>query len=274
MALVRTAVVLGVVAWAARSGTAAPGVRAERVNALQEAGAAFERGVHTTGHVQAAAHFRTAARKYEYLVEQGVRNGGLYYNLGNTYFWLGDIGRAILNYRRAERLTPAMAKLHSNLAYARHRVGGGVQKTETRTVVESILFWHYDWSPRTRSVVAALAYLAAWVVMGVRVFRRRRILTAMALVAWAVVGAMAVSIAVESRSHAQHPPGVVVAQQVEVRKGSGQTFVPAFDRALGAGTEFVVVERRGTWWEIELPNGQAGWIPAEAAELVYAPESG
>ena len=47
--------------------------------------------------------YRRAALRFERLVDDGeVRNGKLYYNLGNAYFRANDIGRALLNYRRAE----------------------------------------------------------------------------------------------------------------------------------------------------------------------------
>jgi len=68
---------------------------------------------------EAKEAFRKAAIKYELLVESGVRNGRLYYNLGNAYFESGQIGRAILNYRRAEQWIPGDARLEHNLNYVR-----------------------------------------------------------------------------------------------------------------------------------------------------------
>jgi len=199
-----------------------------------------------------------------------VRNGGLYYNLGNTCFWLGDLGQAVVNYRRAERLLPGMAKLRSNLAYARSRVTGRVEKSETRTVLENFLFWHYDWSERTRWTLGALAYVAAWLALVVRLFWRRRLLSAMAVAGLVMAAALGTSITLDRYTQARYPGGVVLADKVEARKGSGETFAPAFDRPLHAGTEFTVLTTRGPWWEIALPNAQTGWIPSDQAALVQA----
>ena len=55
---------------------------------------------------------------YLELIGQGYVNGHLYYNLGNAYFRAGQIGRAILNYKRAELLIPRDADLNFNLRYA------------------------------------------------------------------------------------------------------------------------------------------------------------
>ena len=50
--------------------------------------------------------FQDAVNGYRRLVEQGWVSGHLYYNLANSYFRLGRIGQAILNYKRAKLLMP------------------------------------------------------------------------------------------------------------------------------------------------------------------------
>ena len=47
--------------------------------------------------------YEQAARSYQQLADKGYDDPALYYNLGNAYFKQGDLGRAILNYLRAER---------------------------------------------------------------------------------------------------------------------------------------------------------------------------
>ena len=48
----------------------------------------------------AAEHYQEAAKQYEALLKQGV-SSDLYYNLGNCYYRMDDITRAVLNYERA-----------------------------------------------------------------------------------------------------------------------------------------------------------------------------
>ena len=51
--------------------------------------------------------YRRAALRFERLVnEGGIQSGKLFYNIGNAYFRTNDIGRAILNYRKAEQYIP------------------------------------------------------------------------------------------------------------------------------------------------------------------------
>ncbi|UCG35659.1 MAG: tetratricopeptide repeat protein [Candidatus Omnitrophota bacterium] len=63
--------------------------------------------------------YTEAIKQYEALIEKGLVSANLYYNLGNSYFKKGDLGKAILYYERAKRLAPRDIDLESNYAYAR-----------------------------------------------------------------------------------------------------------------------------------------------------------
>ena len=62
----------------------------------------------------AAGNYVEAARIYEESVKTGV-SSDLYYNLGNAYYRLNDLPRAILNYERALRMEPANGDASYNL---------------------------------------------------------------------------------------------------------------------------------------------------------------
>jgi len=66
-----------------------------------------------------AGRYAESAQVYEQIVDQGYQDSALYYNLGNAYYKQGDLGRAILNYVRAERLAPRDADVRANLELAR-----------------------------------------------------------------------------------------------------------------------------------------------------------
>ena len=63
--------------------------------------------------------YAAARGQYEALINLGVRDSAIYINLGNTYFQLHDMGRALLNYRRAQRITPRDSLLNTHLARLR-----------------------------------------------------------------------------------------------------------------------------------------------------------
>jgi hypothetical protein len=63
-------------------------------------------------------------------------------------------------------------------------------------------------------------------------------------------------------------PGVIVAEEVVARKGDSETYEPSFQEPLHAGTEWTLVERRGDWFHVELPDSRRCWLPADSVELV------
>ena len=65
--------------------------------------------------------YQQAIDGYRHLIENGFENGQIYYNLGNAYFRLGNLGRAILSYERARFLIPRDSDLAFNLSHARNQ---------------------------------------------------------------------------------------------------------------------------------------------------------
>ena len=67
--------------------------------------------------------FDQAISGYNKIIEQGFENGNLYYNLANSYFKKGELGKAILNYERARIFMPSDGDLKSNYDYACSNAG-------------------------------------------------------------------------------------------------------------------------------------------------------
>jgi cytochrome c-type biogenesis protein CcmH/NrfG len=63
--------------------------------------------------------FLETAARLQALADAGVRDGRLYYNLGAAYFKIGDVGRAVLNFRRAQVLLPRDDDVAASLRLAR-----------------------------------------------------------------------------------------------------------------------------------------------------------
>ena len=63
--------------------------------------------------------FEGALASYLRLVEAGFESGEVYYNIGNTYFKLGNVALSILYYERARRLLPGDEDVQANLDLAR-----------------------------------------------------------------------------------------------------------------------------------------------------------
>jgi tetratricopeptide (TPR) repeat protein len=248
-------------------GVAAVAAAAEvnRHECLTLANAAFQRGAQSPDAATASQAFRQAIELYGTLAGDGVVNGKLLYNMANAYFRTGDVPRAILHYRLAQRLRPRDELIAANLAFARSRVADRIEPTETRRLVQQVLFPHYAWNVRERTLVAAVVYGTTWVLLLVHVWRPRR---------WiALAGALGLLLSVGLAYSADHtarldraqPIGVLVASDVVVRKGDGETYEPQFNRPLSPGVEFLRIDKRGDWLHIRLSDDRTGWIKADTA---------
>ena len=115
-----------------------------------------------------------AILRYRSLIEDyGLDNVHTYYNLGNAYLLKGDVGRAILNYRRAERFDAADVDLQNNLRLARMRQLDGIAPPARSRVFKTLFFWHYDLGYATRLVATAICWVVFW-LMAMRLVMGRK----------------------------------------------------------------------------------------------------
>lgn len=245
--------------------SASAGGEEEQARLLSEASALFQQASQSGDPAQGVEFYGKAALRFEKLHALGVRNGKLYYNLGNTYFQLHDLGRAILNYRRALAYLPGDDNLRHNLGVARALQGDRIEAKEEARMARLLFFWHYALPARVRLLLLMAANAVFWGGLGLRLHGRRPFSWALFLALG--VGLLLAGSLLYERLHRQQA-GVLVAEESTARKGDGPAYAPSFDGPLHAGLEFVVVQRRGDWLHIELADGRRCWVEAASVELL------
>ncbi|MBN1125080.1 MAG: hypothetical protein JXA82_08735 [Sedimentisphaerales bacterium] len=238
---------------------------------FRQANDAFRQANNITDDPQAAGQlYQQAVLGYESIIEQGgIRNAGLYYNLANAYLLSDDIGRAILNYRRAQALDPTNPDIQKNLMFARSQSVDQVQTRARKRVLQRLFFWHYDFSPRSKFIVACLCFAFCCLALTARVWWSRipgTVITSIVL--GMIFLCMAGSVAVDHYIENHFRSGVIIAKSITARQGDGASYAEAFKESLHAGSEFDLIEQRTGWWHIELADGNRGWIPDKAADLI------
>jgi hypothetical protein len=235
----------------------------EGLNAFDEAV-----GVARDDPARAESLYRSSAAAFETLSDHGVRNAALEYNLGNAHFRLGELGRAIVHYRRAQLLDPTNAALSANLEYARNRVEPYIEPTGTRQLTTRLMFWTNHVSIQDRFWLAAIGSAAGWLGWALRLRWRSRPLTVLASVAIVFGLANAASVGWQLHDQTRHAPAVVVGSGQVLRLGRGEGYDPALSQPLGPGVELRILSERAGWVEVELPDAQTGWLPLIAVERI------
>jgi hypothetical protein len=237
---------------------------------FQEAQQAYDRGVAAllSDPIQARQEFANAAARFQLIADAGGVSGRLLYNFGNAHLQAGDVGRAILNYRRAERLLPGDSRLQHNLHHARSMCRSQIESTARQDLMRVVFSWHERWPLALRFSAFAAVNGGLWLTLIGTLLRPTgavRWIAVCLAIGWLGLGG---SIAAEMIGYGTRVAGVLLSDDVIVRKGNGAGYQPKFDQPLHAGVEFEVLERRGEWLNVRLTNGEEGWIESQGAALV------
>lgn len=214
-----------------------------------------------------AGDYEAAARLYEELAHaQGKTLPEIHYNLGNAYFRAKKLGRAILSYERARRLSPRDPTVRRNLAYARSLVGERSDAPSNwyaaRATDLLYSFTAEEWRLATSAVLALIfTCLAAHFAVYRGTMLKR------AAVSLSVLFVFGASFwAARILYDANRQGAVVTSPQAEMRYGPSLQEPVAFRISEG----FLVwrAESREGWVRVILPNGEQGWVEQEKISFV------
>jgi hypothetical protein len=214
--------------------------------------------------------FAEAGEAYESLVNNGYASGVLYYNLGNAYYKVGNIAKAVLFYERALKLMPNDEDLRYNLQLANSVI---IDKIEP---APRLFIWQYwDGMKQMLSLhgLTWLAYLVFVLTIGAwaglilaRTYRFRRI----ALIAGSVSGLVFALVLVvffgRLSDLGSKDSAVVTAQITTVKNSPDPKSSDAF--VLHAGVKVQITDQLSDWVKIRLADGKVGWMERSAAETL------
>jgi hypothetical protein len=211
--------------------------------------------------------YETAQVLYEQVIADGVRDPGVFFNLGSAYYQAGDLGRALVNYRIVQQYWPRDADLSRHLALVRAErldllgeetgflEGLATLTTGVLSVSELSLLVGILWTA-TFFLIALLAFqprlrerLRVWLV----------ILVMITLFGLLLLG---------SRLHVDAflQQGVVVQAVAQVRSGPGEQYLELYQ--LHSAAELHIWDAQNGWFRFTLPDGRLGWLPSQSIELI------
>jgi hypothetical protein len=218
-----------------------------------------------------ARKFAEAAEIYQTIADAGVSDSSLYFNLGNAYLKSGDLGWAILNYRRAAYLDPRDDDINTNLAIARLQTLDRLDDTDGAGM-GNLVQRAEEWLTLTEAAVLALfLWLVVSTLLTVAILSRR--LRRYALWGAGIFGVFLIIglLSMTNRVYREHssPAAVIVAPAVDATSGPGDADQYVVEFTLHAGAEVRVLDTRPGWRRVALPgNNFQGWLPVDTIELV------
>ena len=193
---------------------------------------------------------------WQALADEGQALPEVLFNLGNAYYRHGDLGEAILAYRRAQRLAPRDPDIRANLGFAAQ--SAGIELPARKPLAGLLLdFSRAEWRGFGAACFWLLAgALAVWIAWPRFRFAARPAAGVLAALLLLALAGLALH-----RDLDRTPEGVVMAAGQKVLSSPLETATPLL--AVPAGAIVRMRENRGTWIEVEIGETR-GWLPAAA----------
>ena len=212
--------------------------------------------------------FEKAREKYETIRESGSESGVLYYNLGNTYFRLNNLGEAVLNYERAYRYIPYNEALQHNLRVARAKTANRFRLLPKPVWIRAWNKLIYLTKPGGLLSIGLLFYMLGILALIYRVWQGYRIEWVRRTWTWSLlfgIGFLCLAFAANWTLNTQKSAVVV------------DTKTPLFEEPenlqrseleLHEGLTVDLMENREGLVKVRLPDGHTGWISSNAVKEI------
>lgn len=253
--------------------------RAEAAEPRVEAEAAWERAIAACE----SGDYTTAIEEFERIDELGYESDELYYNLANAYykkgegnvvsgrsFAGGELGRAVLNYRRALMLNPT----HED---ARYNLDITIDRTDDiREVPNGVLaqLWHSmqgamsanGWTILSIAMLfITLALVLVYMLSKSVVMRKVSFFTAIAtLLLFITTTALALS---QRSAHQSDNRGVLVCENTEAVHSEPNNYSKVI-RTHSQGVTLKLLRSKGEWVEVQFADGEKGWVRSVSVEKI------
>lgn len=208
--------------------------------------------------------YATAITRFSGIVRSGVKNGKLYYNLGNAYLKNGELGQAILWYERALKLLPSDPDLIFNYQFARSLTKDAPE--EGSPLVRILFFWKYQLSSRT-IVLAAIGFsLIFWAALIAWQFTRRRSIRWIAIAAAVPALIFVLTAGFNYYESAHRRQAIMLPPQTAVRSGLQEGSTELFK--LHAGAKVTVLKSMKDHYQIRFSKDKIGWVPGDVVGVI------
>lgn len=209
--------------------------------------------------------YSKAIELYENILTTYGASAEIYYNLGNSFFKAGDMAPAILNYERALLLDPGDSDVRFNLSMAKERITDRIEPLGKFFLVkwfESVqnVFSVNTWG--TIGIVCFILLIGCLILFFFSKWLRLKKIGFYVGVFMLLVIILANVFAANQKDDLMNRKSAIVfSATVTVKSSPDNSGTDLF--VLHEGTKVFVRNTLGEWSEIELEDGNVGWMPSK-----------
>jgi tetratricopeptide (TPR) repeat protein len=208
--------------------------------------------------------FQKAVDGYLKLIGNGIENGHIYYNLGNAFYRLGDLGRAILFYERACLLLPRDDDLLFNLSHARNQTVDAID--DSRNAALTDILGVDSLNVYEAFFAFTIINISFFIILGFRLYKKPEWSFYLSIILAIFVGIGGSVLALKWYGFAFDDRAVVLSQEIDVRAGPDPGDTTLFK--IHEGTIVTYERAEGDWALLHLSEDKRGWAEAKHLERI------
>lgn len=215
--------------------------------------------------------FASAVQLYESLLKEKGESADVYYNLGNSYYKMDELAKAILNYERALLLNPGDSDIRFNLEMAGSKTVDKINPPGEMFFVT----WYYSlvnlmgadgWAKW--GIVSFILFLVA---LALYIFGKQIALKKAGFVASVVFLLLVVFsnifAARQKDALVDRKSAIIIVPSVTVKSTPNESGTDLF--ILHEGRKVGITDNSmKEWKEIRLEDGNVGWVPRNVIEII------
>ena len=207
--------------------------------------------------------FENAIERYEQILDQGYSHPNLYYNLGNAYYRLNQIGNAVWSYEKGLQLAPRDKDLQFNLSLANARVRDRIEMPQTMLLLEQ-----YRALKKSTTLVdiiliaSSLFMLGAFIYFLKKYYRWHSIWISRLIITFFILSLVVHLVALDKYFEISDTKEVIIIQtEVDIYSAPFERSETVIFR-IHEGVKVEIAQEQQGWLEIILIDGKKGWIQA------------
>ena len=216
------------------------------------------------------SHYAEAATIYEHILVKFGVSDKLYYNLGNAYYKSKNLAPAILNYERALRLNPGDRDARFNLEMCQAKISDKIEPIGVFFVARWFKTFGNSLNSNAWAGISIFFFIFFITCLFIYFFTKSSWLKKIGF----FVGILSISLSILTLVYCgeQHhrivkpDTAILYAPTVTVKSSPDESGSDLF--IIHEGCKVKVLSVLGTWSEIELEDGNIGWLESNNIQMI------
>lgn len=211
-----------------------------------------------------SGNYLGAAEIYQKQINNGENNAYVYYNLANSYFKVGDLDKALINYYRAFRINPRDKDIINNLSFTMEKTG---QSLISESMPKSVFLIYNYFSLKE---LKGLSFISLWlfaISMIFFVFFKYRRLWLKTVIFFMCLTLLFTGFYLIRAKKDLQDLAVVIVPRAELRSGPSENFPVALSVPKAQILE--IHDKKDDWVEVSLGNeNNFNWVQQKYIEFI------